>query len=234
MKRAVGVVHFAIPHRVELRRETVRAVERMANEVDRRDPYTFEHSQRVAIYSHAIARQLRFGSAEIELVELAAKVHDIGKIRIPDSILLKPGRLTDDERQVMETHPRVGFEILSQFSLYQKVPVLVLTHHERYAGGGYPSGISANRLTLIAQVIPVADSLDAMTTARAYRGAKSWDDACAELRRGAGSQWHPRVVAAALSAFQPDQETPGRVKEPQPATSGLVPESGPIEAAAIA
>jgi HD-GYP domain-containing protein (c-di-GMP phosphodiesterase class II) len=177
---------------------------------------------------------MRFGSAEIELVELAAKVHDIGKIRIPDSILLKPGRLTDEERRVMETHPRVGFEILSQFSLYQKVPVLVLTHHERYAGGGYPSGIAASRLTLIAQVIPVADSLDAMTTARAYRGAKSWDDACAELRRGAGSQWHPQVVAAALAAFQADQEAPSLTNEPQPAAADREAANPPLEAAAIA
>src|SRR5216683_6903263 len=118
MKRPRPFAHFSAAHRVELRRETVRAVERMAHEVDNRDPYTFQHSQRVAIYSHAIARTLRFGATDIELVELAAKVHDIGKIRIPDAILLKPGVLTPDERRVMETHPRVGFEILRPFSEY--------------------------------------------------------------------------------------------------------------------
>jgi putative nucleotidyltransferase with HDIG domain len=206
MKRPRPFAHFSAAHKVELRRETVCAVERMAHEVDNRDPYTFQHSQRVAIYSHAIARSLRFGATEIELVELAAKVHDIGKIRIPDAILLKAGPLTPDERRVMETHPRVGFEILSQLSLYAKVPELVLAHHERYDGGGYPTGAVARRLGLINQVIAVADALDAMTTARAYRGAKTWDAAISELRRGAGSQWNPHVVAAALTALQADEE----------------------------
>jgi putative nucleotidyltransferase with HDIG domain len=206
VKRPRPFARFSAEHRVELRRETVRAVERMAHEVDNRDPYTFQHSQRVAIYSHAIARTLRFSATAIEPVELAARVHDIGKIRIPDAILLKPGTLTTEERSVMETHPRVGFEILCQFSLYAKVPELVLAHHERYDGGGYPSGVMGRRLNLINQVIPVADSLDAMTTARAYRGAKSWDAAIAELRRGAGSQWNPHVVAAAVTALQAEEE----------------------------
>jgi putative nucleotidyltransferase with HDIG domain len=170
-------------------------------EVDARDPYTFEHSLRVATYSKAIGQTLGLSPAELELVELSAKVHDIGKIRIPDSILLKPGRLTDQERRVMETHPRLGFEILSQFSAYEKVLELVLTHHERYDGRGYPNSIVGRRLMLVAQVIPVADSLDAMTTTRAYRGAKTWDAAMAELRRGAGTQWNPKVVEAAEAAL---------------------------------
>ena len=195
------LAYLSLRHRIELRRESVRAMERMAQEVDRRDPYTYQHSQRVAIYSHAIGRQLRFTPAEIELVELAAKVHDIGKIRVPDSILLKPGRLTSAERRVMETHPRLGCEILSQFSEYGKVLELVLTHHERYDGRGYPNGAVGRRLPLIAQVIPVADSLDAMTTARAYRGARSWETAMEELMQGSGTQWNPQVVQAALVAL---------------------------------
>ncbi|HYM97907.1 MAG TPA: HD domain-containing phosphohydrolase, partial [Candidatus Sulfotelmatobacter sp.] len=101
----------------------------------------------------------------------------------------------------METHPRLGFEILSQFSAYEKVLELVLTHHERYDGRGYPNSTVGRRLLLIAQVIPVADSLDAMTSTRAYRGAKSWESAMGELRRGAGTQWNPKVVEAALAAL---------------------------------
>jgi putative nucleotidyltransferase with HDIG domain len=203
---ALGVLPAALAYtsmrrRVQLTRETVRVVEKMAEEVDARDPYTFDHSQRVAKYSKAIGRTLGLTAAELELVELSAKVHDIGKIRIPDSILLKPGRLTDQERRVMETHPRLGFEILSQFSAYEKVLELVLTHHERYDGRGYPNSTIGRRLMLVAQVIPVADSLDAMTTTRAYRGAKSWDAAMAELSRGAGTQWNPKVVTAAVAAL---------------------------------
>ncbi len=201
----VVIVYRSLRYRIELRRESVRAMERMAEEVDSRDPYTYEHSQRVARYARDIARKLGMSAAEVELVELAAKVHDIGKIRIPDSILLKPGRLTDAERRIMETHPRLGFEILSQFAEYAKVLELVLTHHERYDGKGYPNRIVGRRLLLIAQVIPVADSLDAMTTGRAYRDARTWEWALDELRRGAGTQWNPQVVAAAVAALQRDE-----------------------------
>jgi putative nucleotidyltransferase with HDIG domain len=211
------LAYASMRRRIQLTRETVRAVEKMADEVDARDPYTFEHSQRVATYSRAIGRKLGLSAAEIELVELSAKVHDIGKIRIPDSILLKPDRLTDAERRVMETHPRLGFEILSQFSAYEKVLELVLTHHERYDGRGYPNGAVGRRQLLVAQVIPVADSLDAMTTTRAYRGAKSWNAAMAELRRGAGTQWNPKVVEAAVGALA------GAQTETQTATGQLQP-----------
>jgi putative nucleotidyltransferase with HDIG domain len=214
-----ALAYASLKRRIELTRETVRAVEKMAYEVDSRDPYTFQHSQRVASYSKAIGRKLEFSSAEIELVELSAKVHDIGKIRIPDSILLKPGRLTDEERRVMETHPRLGFEILSQFSVYAKVLDLVLSHHERYDGRGYPNSTVGRRLLLIAQVIPVADSLDAMTTARAYRGAKSWEAAMYELRRGAGTQWNPKVVEAALVTLQRDREAAELLVQPAPAVA---------------
>ncbi len=196
-----ALTYTSMRRRIQLTREAVRAVERMADEVDARDPYTFQHSERVAAYAKTIGRKLGLSSTEVELVELSAKVHDIGKIRIPDSILLKPDRLTDAERRVMETHPRLGFEILSQFSAYEKVLELVLTHHERYDGRGYPNGTVGRRLLLVAQVIPVADSLDAMTTARAYRGAKSWDAAMDELKRGAGTQWNPKVVEAAAAVL---------------------------------
>src|SRR5206468_10914136 len=202
------LVYHSLKQRIELRQDGMRAMERMADEVDRRDPYTFQHSQRVAVYAHAIARKLGLTAAEIELVELAAKVHDVGKIRIPDAILLKPERLTTDERRVMETHPRLGCDILKQFSEYAKVLDLVHTHHERYDGRGYPNGIVGRRLLLIAQVIPVADSLDAMTTARAYRSARSWRSAMDELRRGAGTQWNPNVVEAALAVLGQEVRTP--------------------------
>jgi len=209
--------YHSMRQRIEIRREAMHAMERMADEVDRRDPYTFQHSQRVAIYAHAIARQLGFSSPEVEMVELAAKVHDIGKIRIPDSILLKPGKLSADERRVMETHPRLGFDILRAFSEYAKVLDLVLTHHERYDGLGYPNGTVGRRLLLIAQVIPVADSLDAMTSARAYRGARTWESALEELRRGAGTQWNPGVVEAAVTVLAPEDRAAARRPSPTPA-----------------
>ncbi len=101
----------------------------------------------------------------------------------------------------METHPRLGHDILKQFAEYAKVLELVLTHHERYDGAGYPNRVVAQRLLLIAQVIPVADSFDAMTSNRAYRAARTWVEALEEIRRGAGTQWNPKVVAAAVDAL---------------------------------
>jgi HD-GYP domain-containing protein (c-di-GMP phosphodiesterase class II) len=213
------LVYHSLRQRVEMGKDAMRAMERMADEVDRRDPYTFNHSQRVAIYTHAIGRKLGFSVSDIALLELAAKVHDIGKIRVPDSILLKPGRLTTEERRVMETHPRLGFDILKPFADYAKVLDLVLTHHERYDGKGYPNRTFGRGLLLIAQVIPVADSLDAMTSARAYRGARSWDSAFEELRRGAGTQWSPQVVEAALAAL-------AQVEHAEPARLGTAPVAG--------
>jgi putative nucleotidyltransferase with HDIG domain len=212
------LVYHSLRQRVEMRRDAMRAMERMAEEVDRRDPYTYNHSQRVAVYTHAIARRLGLGAADVDLLVLAAKVHDVGKIRIPDSILLKPARLTDAERRVMETHPRLGFDILKPFSEYAKVLDLVLTHHERYDGKGYPNGVVGKRLMLIAQVIPVADSLDAMTSARAYRAARSWGSAMEELRRGAGTQWNPQVVEAAIEVLAP-KERPEPARLPAAAAS---------------
>jgi len=171
----------------------------------------------VAIYTHAIARRLGFSSVDVGLLELAAKVHDIGKIRVPDSVLLKPAKLTPEERRIMETHPRLGFDILRPFSEYAKVLDLVLSHHERYDGKGYPNGTVGRRLLLIAQVIPVADSLDAMTSARAYRGARTWESALEELRRGAGTQWNPHVVEAALAALGQAERAPAREASATPA-----------------
>jgi putative nucleotidyltransferase with HDIG domain len=201
-----ALIHQSLRQRVQMRRDAMRAMERMADEVDRRDPYTFNHSQRVAIYTHAIARKLGFSSLDVEIISLAAKVHDIGKIRIPDSILLKPAALTAAERRVMESHSRLGYDILRPFGEYSKVLDLVLSHHERYDGRGYPNGTVGRHLMLIAQVIPVADSLDAMTTARAYRGARSWSAAMEELRRGAGTQWNPQVVEAAVAVLSQRDE----------------------------
>ena len=199
------LVYHSLRQRVEMRRDAMRAMERMAEEVDRRDPYTYNHSQRVAVYAHAIARRLGLGAADVDLLVLAAKVHDVGKIRIPDSILLKPARLTDAERRVMETHPRLGFDILKPFSEYAKVLDLVLTHHERYDGKGYPNGVVGRRLMLIAQVIPVADSLDAMTSDRPYRKGTSFEAARSEIMRCSGTQFDPQVVETLVRVIEPER-----------------------------
>jgi HD-GYP domain-containing protein (c-di-GMP phosphodiesterase class II) len=203
-----ALLYLSLRRVVQLSEETIRAVERMADMVDRRDPYTFEHSRRVAEYSVLLSRRIGLSRDEVQILRLGAKVHDLGKIAVPDSVLLKPGSLTPEEVAQMRAHPRVGYDILSEFREYGKVRELVLTHHERFAGDGYPTGMIAGRLPLVAQVIPVADSLDAMTTARPYRDPLPWAVALDELQKGSGTQWNPQVVAAALEVFA-DKRRPG-------------------------
>lgn len=203
-----AIIYVSLKRGIQLAEQTVAAVERMADVVDRRDPNTFQHSTRVAEYSVQIGRRLGLNPDQIHLLRLAARVHDLGKIGVPDAVLLKPGELTPEEREVMERHPEIGYEILSEFSEYGRVKELVLTHHERYDGNGYPNRVEGRRLPLLAQIIPVADSFDAMTSARPYRGPMSAADAAGVLRRGAGTQWNPAVVAAAVAALQEPRSMP--------------------------
>lgn len=207
----VAIIYTMLRTGLQLRQETITAVERMADMVDRRDPYTFEHSRRVAEYAVAVGRRLGLSREDLEVLRLAGAVHDLGKIGVPDSILLKPGRLSPEEARIMEDHPRIGHDILSEYREYGRVRDLVLTHHERYAGGGYPGGVRAASLPLIAQVLPVADTLDAMTSARPYRRALPWATALDELDRGAGAQWNPQVVAAAIAVYGHRREVRGPV-----------------------
>ncbi|HEX6548839.1 MAG TPA: HD-GYP domain-containing protein [Candidatus Dormibacteraeota bacterium] len=208
------LIYLSLKRTVQLAEETNLAVQKLADMVDRRDPYTYEHSQRVARYAELLARRIGLPPEEVDLVHLAARVHDLGKIGIPDGILQKAGPLTDAERAQMERHPEAGWEILSQFSEYASVRELVLTHHERYDGQGYPRKVVGARLAVVAQVIPVADSLDAMTSARPYRPPMQLEDALGELVRGAGKQWNPDVVAAAVAVFS--QEGALAVTLPRP------------------
>ena len=196
------IAYRSLIRRLELSQSAIKRVEQTADNVDRRDPHTFQHSRRVAEYSIAIALKLGLGPHQVNQLRIAAMVHDIGKLGIPDSILLKPGRLTDEERRQMELHPRLGYDYLADFAEYAEVRELVLTHHERCDGRGYPNATELIRLPLIARIMPVADSLDAMTSDRPYRKALSWEHALGELERGAGTQWDARVVAAAISCYR--------------------------------
>jgi putative nucleotidyltransferase with HDIG domain len=204
-----AIIYVSLKRGIQLAEQTVTAVERMADVVDRRDPNTYQHSIRVADYSVQIGRRLGLHPDQLQLLRLAARVHDLGKVGVPDAVLLKPGELTPEEWAVMARHPQIGYEILSEFSEYGRVKDLVLTHHERYDGTGYPNRVEGRRLPLLAQIIPVADSFDAMTSARPYRGPMSVADAARLLRRGAGTQWSPAVVEAALAALQQPRAIPG-------------------------
>ena len=189
-----AIIYLSTKRYVQLIEQTIGAVEALADTVDRRDPYTFEHSKRVAEYSQRIARAMKLRAEEVEQIRLAARVHDLGKIGVPNHVLHKEGPLTDDEWAVMRDHPEMGYEILARFPEYKEGRELVRSHHERYDGLGYPQGLTGRRLQLGAQIIAVADTLDAMTSDRPYRAGLPVTVALETLRSGMGSQFHPDVV----------------------------------------
>jgi putative nucleotidyltransferase with HDIG domain len=212
MSRTLGYVR-------QLERETHSAVRTLARVVDHRDPSTAHHSERVAEYAVLLARELNLDDDLVEVVEQAASVHDLGKIGVPDRILLKPGALTEAERTAMWVHTEIGAEILGHYELFRAGSTIVLHHHERYDGTGYPGRLAGDQIPLGARVVAVADSFDAMTSDRPYRRALSIEDAVDRLRAGAGSQWDPSIVAAFLRLAAEGRLTSSIGENPQAAAA---------------
>jgi HD-GYP domain-containing protein (c-di-GMP phosphodiesterase class II) len=193
-----AVIARALQYIRQLERETRSAVASLAQVVD----------------AVAIAEELDLDQELIELIEQAASVHDLGKIGIPDRVLLKPSPLTRDEQMTMWLHTEIGARILSQFNLFRTGSEIVLHHHEAYDGTGYPAGLAGEAIPLGARVIAVADALDAMTSDRPYRRALSIDEAVERFRAGSGRQWDPAIVQAMLGLV-----LDGRLRLDQPATA---------------
>jgi putative nucleotidyltransferase with HDIG domain len=190
----------------------------LAETIDCRDPYTAGHSRRVADYSLVMAKRLGLSSQEQNTIESSALLHDIGKIGIPDAVLLKPDRLDDDEFAIMREHPKIGAEILARIASMEDVTRCVLHHHERFDGRGYPGGLSGDDIPFGSRIICVADAFDAMTTDRPYRRGLSVAVATATLREGAGSQFDRRCVVTFLElvaegAIAPPMVQPGAVPQ---------------------
>lgn len=176
-------------------------IEVLATAIDAKDPYTQGHSRRVTQYSVAIAEQMNLPVAEIENIRYAGLLHDVGKIGIKDSIIRKPGRLTDEEYGIIKMHPSIGARILRPVDfLADKIPG-VLYHHEYYDGRGYPEGLEGDDIPLAGRIICVADAFDAMTTNRPYRKGLSVNTVIAELKKFSGKQFDPKCVEAFLQAF---------------------------------
>ncbi len=172
-----------------------RAAASLAQAVDARDTYTGSHSERVSELAARIATRLGLDAEQIELTRLAGSLHDLGKLAIPEEILRKPGELTDSERLVLERHPQIGFRMLDSLGV-DPVADVVLHHHERWDGAGYPDGLRGDAIPLGARIIFVADAYDAMTSDRVYRPKRSPASAIAELERCAGTQFDPEIVTA--------------------------------------
>ncbi len=174
-------------------------LEALAAALDLRDNETAGHSRRVTSYCMEMAGLLNCSDAELRVIQRGAYLHDIGKIGIPDSILLKPGKLTETERAVMETHVRIGYELVCRITFLAPAAEIILTHQERFDGTGYPQGLVGEEIPLGARIFSVADTFDAMTSDRPYRRALSYATARAEIIRESGRQFDPRVVQAFLS-----------------------------------
>ena len=159
-----------------------------------RDHDTFAHSQRTARLSLLLGRELGLSSAEMSTLFLGSLLHDVGKIAVPDAVLHKPGRLTDEEWATMRRHPDDGRELLAGLDFLDRAAQVVVQHHERWDGMGYPQGLRAEGIAPCARALAVADAFDVMTHHRDYRSARARAEALAELERCAGSQFDPGVV----------------------------------------
>jgi len=193
-----ALVYMAFKVMKEMQEGTRQLLENMADAVDLRDPYTGGHSRRVTEYSMVILKALGFNGPEVDLIRVAARVHDIGKIGIPDAILHKPGPLTDDERAVMEQHPVHGETLLKRHGDFARGVQIVRHHHESWDGTGYPDRLKGTDIPFGARVIAVADSFDAMTSDRPYRRGMPMRKAAGILRAGRGQQWDAALVDAFL------------------------------------
>ncbi len=169
----------------------------LAKAIEARDAYTLEHTERVAQQSLAIGRKMGLTPVELEALQRGAQLHDIGMIALPDSILQKPGPLDDEEWKRMRQHPTLGAEMVGTLRSSGEALEIILHHHERWDGLGYPAGLAGEDIPILARIVAVADSFDAMTSDRFYRQRRTVEQALELLRRGAGKEWDPKIVALA-------------------------------------
>lgn len=186
---------------VQLKQALSAIVDVVVKVTEQRDPYTAGHQQRVAELAQAIAREMGEPQDVLDIVCLAARVHDLGKVAIPTAILAKPGRLTEIEFALIRSHVEVGHDILSEVDLPWPLAEIVRQHHEKLDGSGYPDGLAGDDIRIEARIITVADVVEAMTSHRPYRPALGPELALAEIRRGAGVLFDPVVVAACERLF---------------------------------
>jgi putative nucleotidyltransferase with HDIG domain len=167
----------------------------MVTALDTRDAETSGHSMRVVNYSMKLASIAGIhDNGKLKVLEYGALLHDIGKIGIPDAILNKPAKLSQDEWKIMKTHPQIGYQILHRIKFLDEVSQIVLYHHEKYNGSGYPQRLKGNQIPLGSRIFTVADAIDAMTSARPYREALSFDTAATQLEESSGIQFDPELI----------------------------------------
>ena len=195
-KTALNIENIALYE--NLKQSLIATLMSLVSAIEAKDPYTQQHSSRVTEYALKIACNMGYGPEDLQSIESSGPLHDIGKIGINDSILNKPGRLTEEEFKQIKTHPLIGVNIVSPLGLDQEEQAIIRNHHERWDGNGYPDGLKGENIPAPARILAVADAFDAMSSSRAYRDVLPLPVCLQELKDNSGSQFDPQVVKAAL------------------------------------
>ncbi|HZI67311.1 MAG TPA: HD-GYP domain-containing protein, partial [Thermoanaerobaculia bacterium] len=201
----------------------INSIRALAAAIDAKDPYTRGHSERVARYASQVAREMELPAQEVRRVRLSALLHDVGKIGIDDRIIRKPSALTEEEFEIMKTHPAKGAAIMSAIPELKDVIPGMKHHHERWEGGGYPDGLKGEDIPLQARIVSVADTFDAMTTTRPYQRAMDIRFVFQRLRDLAGNRFDPAVVAALIRSYEKGELVPIAREEPPVETPAQAP-----------
>lgn len=201
------LVNASLKGYIQLRNQAKETFERIMDLLERRDPYTHDHSESVGVLTEAIAEEMRINPEKKENIVSAARVHDIGKLGIPDSILLKKGKLNDEEWKTMKDHPVLGADILSGLAIYQNSVEVVRHEHERWDGSGYPDGLSGKDIPLGSRIVAVADVWNALRTKRPYRGPMSKEEAKEEIKEMSGVKLDPEIVDVLLTVVDSEESS---------------------------
>ena len=195
---------IAEKRRESVERVSMQMVHALANTIDAKDSYTNGHSTRVAKYSVMLAERMGYTGEKLEQLEYAALLHDIGKIGVPREIINKPSKLTDEEYEIIKTHPAIGANILNEISEIPDIAIGARWHHERYDGKGYPDQLKGLEIPEIARIIGVADAYDAMTSKRSYRDVLSQEIVSSELEKGKATQFDPQIAEIMMELIKED------------------------------
>lgn len=178
----------------------------LINTIEAKSPVTYMHTERVSIYASKLGQALNLSKKEMLLLKQAALLHDIGKLGIPDNILNKPDKLTDSEFEIVKSHPQKGYNILKSIDSLKPVAKLVLCHHEKYDGSGYPNKLSKDEIPYLSKVITIADSFDVMTSRRPYKTPGSIEMAISELEKCKWTQFDGNMVDAFIEILKTDKD----------------------------
>jgi HD-GYP domain-containing protein (c-di-GMP phosphodiesterase class II) len=200
------------------KRDGLSAVYALVSAVEAKDSYTREHSRNVNTYAVALAEAIGLSPNQIANVDTAAWLHDIGKIGIPDKVLNKKGRLNEEDWKAVKTHPKLGATIIGNIPHLAPCVSIVLYHHERWDGGGYPEGLQGEQIPLEARILAIADSFDSMTSHHSYRAALPLKEIIGQLKQGAGLQFDPELVDAFIGIVEAG--LPSNVKTAKQDSSG--------------